>query len=321
MPRQPRSLISIDQLTDEDLRRLVDRGVRLSQDSGTTDRPLDGRIVGIYFRNTSTRTRTAFSSGALRLGAQIISYGPTDLQIQTGESIEDTARVFGSMLDLLVVRSAQGDEAAALAAEGSPGVINAMSASEHPTQALADLTTLAEHFGKLSGLRVLYLGEGNNSAIALALALPRFAGIHLEFRTPRGHGLPADVLRRAAEAARRTGSTVVERHDMDDLPAKVDAVYTTRWQTTGTSKADPDWRTLFAPFQVTTELWQASPDAVFLHDLPAHRGEEVTAEVLDGPRSIAFRQARNKLYSAMAVLEWAAGAESPATGEDGKHDV
>lgn len=315
MRHRPRSLISIDQLTDEDLQGLVERGVQFSRDGGTADRPLDGKIVGIYFRNTSTRTRTAFSAGALRLGGQIISYGPDDLQLKTGESIEDTARVFASMLDLLVIRSAQSEESAALAAEGSLGVINAMSASEHPTQALADLTTLADHFGKLRDLRVLYLGEGNNSAIALALALPRFEGIHLEFRTPKGYGLPEDVLRRAAEAAARTGSTVVEHHHMEDLPAQVDAIYTTRWQTTGTSKPDPDWRTLFAPFQVTVDLWKQSPDAVFMHDLPAHRGEEVTAEVLDGPRSISFPQARNKLYSAMAVLEWAAGDE-----RDGKHD-
>ncbi len=316
--RQPRSLISIDQLTDDDLHALVERGVHLGRGGGAGERPLDGKIVGIYFRNTSTRTRTAFSSGALRLGAQIISYGPDDLQLKTGETVEDTARVFGEMLDMLVIRSAQSaDEAASIASAGSLSVINAMSATEHPTQALTDLTTMAEHFGRITDLRVLYIGEGNNTAIALALALPRLSSVHLEFRTPAGYGLPADVLSRAAAAARRTNSTVVERHDMVDLPADVDVIYTTRWQTTGTSKPDPDWRTRFAPFQVTAELWRKSPGAIFMHDLPAHRGDEVTAQVLDGPRSIAFQQARNKLYSAMAVLEWAGRDDAPTTNTDG----
>jgi ornithine carbamoyltransferase len=320
--QQPRSLISIDQLTDDDLRGLVERGVHFGRRDGANDKPLDGRIVGIYFRNTSTRTRTAFSSGALRLGAQIISYGPDDLQTKTGESIEDTARVFGSMLDMLVIRSAaSADEAGALAAAGSLSVINAMSAVEHPTQALADLTTISEHFGRLTELSVLYVGEGNNTAIALALALPRLKAVRLEFRTPEGYGLPPDVLRRAAAAAQLTNSTVVEHHHMDDLPPNLDVIYTTRWQTTGSSKPDADWRTRFAPFQVTEALWRQSPDAVFMHDLPAHRGEEVAAEVLDGPRSIAFRQARNKLYSAMAVLEWAGAAVAPTLEGDGGRDV
>ncbi|WP_327243872.1 ornithine carbamoyltransferase [Streptomyces sp. NBC_01320] len=312
-----RHLISIDDLTDEDLTSIVARGADFSAGRATGDRPLAGLVAGIYFAKTSTRTRTAFSSGALRLGAQIVSYGPNDLQTNTGETTEDTGRVLAGMLDLLVARTAADPaEMRSWASQGGMSVVNAMSADEHPTQALTDLTTLLGRFGRIEGLRVLYVGEGNNSAAALALALPRFRNITLELRTPPGYGLAAATLARALATAERTGSTVVERHDMEALPEDFDAIYTTRWQTTGTSKPDPDWREVFAPFQVNSTLWKGSPDAVFLHDLPAHRGEEVTAEILDGPASIAFQQAENKMHSAMAVLEWCRTGPvgSPATG-------
>ncbi|MEQ0559935.1 ornithine carbamoyltransferase [Amycolatopsis sp. NEAU-NG30] len=302
-----RHLISLDDLTDDDLRAVVARAVRLA--TGPVPPSLRGDVVGIYFRKTSTRTRTAFSSGALRLGAQIVAYGPGDLQTNTGESIEDTGRVLASMLDVLVARTAADPaELRAIAAQDRMAVVNAMSEDEHPTQALADLATVVQRFGKVDGLRMLYLGEGNNSAAALALALTRFPGTELHLRTPPGYGLTADVLARASAHAARCGSSIVERHDADDLP-EADVVYTTRWETTGTTKPDPDWRKVFAPFQVTTDVWRSSPRAVFMHDLPAHRGEEVTAEVLDGPHSIAFAQAENKLYSAMAALEWCRGKE------------
>ncbi|MEV4562822.1 ornithine carbamoyltransferase [Nonomuraea sp. NPDC049419] len=301
-----RHLISIDDLTDDQLRHIVERGVGFATGRNGAARPLAGQVVGVYFRRTSTRTRTAFSSGALRLGAHIIAYGPDDLQTNTGETTQDTGKVFALMLDALVARTADDPaEMRGWADQDRMSVINAMSSDEHPTQALADLVTLQHRFGAVDGLRVLYVGEGNNTATALALALARFSDVELEFRTPPGYGLPEELLGRAAQRARRTGSSVTERHDMDEGTAKgFDVVYTTRWQTTGTSKPDPDWRRIFQPFQVTERLWEGNPEAVFMHDLPAHRGEEVTAEVLDGPASIAFEQAAGKLHSAMAVLEW-----------------
>lgn len=300
-----RHLLSIDDLTDQDLRFIVAQGVRYGEHPGLRPNSLEGAVVGVYFRKTSTRTRTAFSAGALRLGARTITYGPDDLQTNTGETIEDTGRVLSRMLDVLVARTA-GDpaELRTIAAQDRMSVVNAMTADEHPSQALTDLTTLARRFGEIEGLRVLYVGEGNNSAAALALALARYPGTHLELRTPPGYGLDPAILARAQARAAVSGATVRERHDMDEVPPDLDAVYTTRWQTTGTVKPDPDWRRVFAPFQVTTALWDTSPKAVFLHDLPAHRGEEVTAEVLDGPISLAFDQAENKMHSAMAVLEW-----------------
>ncbi|WP_329567079.1 ornithine carbamoyltransferase [Kitasatospora sp. NBC_01266] len=300
-----RHLISLEDLTDAELRSVVARGAAFADGQGRAARPLDGAVAGIYFRKTSTRTRTAFSAGALRLGGQIVGYGPDDLQLSTGETSQDTGQVFARMLDILVARTAgETAELRAWADQDRMSVVNAMSADEHPTQGLTDLTTLLRQFGRIDGLRVLYVGEGNNTAAALALGLLRFARVELELRTPPGFGLTADIRAKALARAAKSGSRLIERHDMDELPVDVDAVYTSRWQTTGTSKADPNWRRLFEPFRITAALWELSPKAAFLHDLPAHRGEEVTAEVLDGPASIAFDQAANKMYSAMAVLEW-----------------
>ncbi|HEV7710362.1 MAG TPA: ornithine carbamoyltransferase [Asanoa sp.] len=303
-----RHVITLTDLSDVDICHIVARGCEFAAEPGQPSPTLDGAIVGTYFRKTSTRTRTGFTAGALRLGGRVIAYGPDDLQLNTGETVADTARVLGRMVDILVARTAGTDEELReWAAPDGISVVNAMSAAEHPTQALADLTTLQATFGGIDSLRVLYVGEGNNTAAALALALTRFPTVHLELRTPLGYGLAPTVQARARRQAAASAATFVERHDMDDLPAGCDVVYTTRWQTTGTSKPDPDWRRLFAPFQVDATLWKNSPDARFMHDLPAHRGEEVTADVLDGPASIAFDQAANKMFSAMAVLEWCYG--------------
>jgi ornithine carbamoyltransferase len=302
-----RHLLSISDLADEELYHLVERGAAIAGDRTAIERarPLAGRVLGIYFRKTSTRTRTAFSVGALRLGASIVTYGPNDLQENTGEEPTDTARVLSGMLDGLVARtSGTSEELRTYAAQSRMAVVNAMSAREHPTQALTDLTTIAGHFGRVDGVRVRYIGEGNNTAVALALALPRFAGTTLHLNTPAGYGLPPDVLQEATVLAKRSGSTVVEHHDMTPCD-DADVVYTTRWQTTGTSKPDADWRERFAPFHVAEAVLAGQPGAVFMHDLPAHRGEEVAGAVLDGPHSIAFTQADNKLHSAMAVLQWA----------------
>ncbi|HKS47172.1 MAG TPA: ornithine carbamoyltransferase [Amycolatopsis sp.] len=304
-PTTARHLLSITDLTDEDLAYVLARAVDFARGNRPSRPPLDGDIVGVYFEQTSTRTRTAFSSGALRLGAQLVTYGPDDLQTKTGETMVDTIRVLSGMLDILVARATLSPAALAeLATQSTMSFVNAMSAEEHPTQALADLTTLLCHFGRIDGLRLLYVGEGNSTAAALALALTRFPDVELTLCMPPGYGLPATVRAVAVEQARRCGAVLTERHEMAGLPTKVEVVYTTRWQTTGTAKADPHWRETFAPFHVNGGLWKANPDAVFMHDLPAHRGQEVTADVLDGPFSLAFQQAKHKLHSAMAVLEW-----------------
>lgn len=314
-------LLSISDLSAAEQMYLVDRALAIK--AGRMDSPLRGRTVGIYFRKTSTRTRTSFTVGALKLGASTIAYGPDDLQIKTGETLEDTARVLSSYLDALVVRTAASiEEMKTLAQQSSMSVINAMSEYEHPTQAISDLSTIKEHFGRLDGIHVLYVGEGNNTAVALVLAMALAPRMKLSLFTPKGYGIPAEFLAQARGYCRQSGSIITQFHDPQSLPRNVDVVYTTRWITTGSTKPDPNWREQFRGFCVNAALMARvgkKMGTVFMHDLPAVREEDCTSEVLDGPQSITFIQAANKMYSAMAVLEWCmigcAEAQSHSEGE------
>ena len=304
-----RHLLSIVDLESDTLSSLVEKAVAIAEGRWRDRRPLADRVVGIYFRKTSTRTRTAFSGGAMKLGAHVIAYGPNDLQIATGETVPDTARVLANYLDVLVIRTNEKiEEMRQLANQDRMAVINAMSENEHPTQSIADLATLREHFGRLSGLHLLYMGEGNNSASAIALAIARVPGMRLTLVTPEGYGLPAGFVEEVQGLATMHNARVEQIHDLHRLPREVDAVYTTRWLTMGVKKADESWVEKFRPYTVTPEIMvkvsKSDGSTVFLHDLPAMRGYEVVDEVLDGPQSIAFRQAYHKMTSAMAVLDW-----------------
>lgn len=300
-----RNLISLSDLTAEELGHIVSRAVSFGRD-GVDVKTLAGRQVGIYFRKSSTRTRTSFWSGATRLGAAVIAYGPDELQLTTGETVEDTARVLGQYLDALVVRT-NGDMAEIRRLGSSPdlAVVNALTLDEHPTQAIADLATLTEEFGQLAGRHLLCVGEGNSSGAALALAAALTPGLRLTLLCPKGYEVPQDVLDRVDELSGGT-ALVSQVVTPDDVEGPVDAVYTSRWQTMGVPKANPDWLSDFEGFQINDEFLDrfGGPHTVFLHDLPAVRGQEVTDEVLDGPRSRAWRQAHHKMTAAMAVLEW-----------------
>jgi ornithine carbamoyltransferase len=308
-----RHLLSVSDLESETLLSLVENAVAIADGRWRDRRPLADRVVGIYFRKTSTRTRTSFTVGAMKLGAHVISYGPNDLQIVTGETVPDTARVLANYLDALVIRTNESmEEMRQLTNQDRMAIVNAMSENEHPTQSLADLAALRERFGRLSGLHLLYLGEGNNSASAIALAVARVPGMRLTLVTPEGYGLPSCFVEGVQGTAAAHGSEIEHHHDVHRLPRGVDAVYTTRWLTMGVQRADAGWLDKFRPYTVTPEVMDevSKPDGstVFLHDLPAMRGYEVLDEVLDGPQSIAFRQAYHKMTSAMAVLDWCLGA-------------
>lgn len=305
--------LSLAEIGPENVAKLVRDSLAFAVSPASSRGPLLGKVVGIYFKGTSTRTRTAFTVGAIHLGAAVVTYGPNDLQIVTGETVQDTARVLANFLDALVIRTNDTiEEMKTLAHQDSMAIINAMSENEHPSQAIADLTTLHEAFGRLDGVHVLYLGEGNNSAAALALAVAMTPGMRLTLVTPEGYGLPDTILETANNLARRSDAAVEQHHRIDKLPTNVDAVYTTRWQTMGVSKPDPNWKESFRPYSVTQELMArvSKPSGtVFLHDLPAVRGDDVVDEVLDGPQSLAFRQAAHKLTSAMAILNWCLAKE------------
>ena len=307
-----RHVLSILDFNPEDILRLVQKAVDLGTRPETALFPLKGKTVGIYFRRSSTRTRTSFTVAAQRLGAGTIHYGPNDLQIVTGETIGDTARVLSGFLDVLVIRTNQpAAEMKLFASQDRMSIVNAMSEEEHPTQAIADLATIQETLGRLSDVHVLYVGEGNNTAASLALATAMVPGMQLTLVTPAGYGLPDSLLETAHALARKSGSYIEQHHRIDRLPRSVDVVYTTRWQTMGEQKSDPDWRAKFEPHRVTSAMMRmvSKPSGtIFLHDLPAVRGEDVTDEVLDGPQSRAFRQAEYKLFGAMAVLSWCSGS-------------
>jgi ornithine carbamoyltransferase len=307
-----RHVLSIADLSTEILLGLVNDGIAIARGQWDGRKPLDGKVVGIYFKKSSTRTRTSFTVGAMKLGASTLSYGPNDLQIVTGETLQDTARVLANYLDVLVIRTNESiAEMRALADQGrtsTMSIVNAMSDNEHPTQALADLVALKEAFGRLEGLHVLYIGEGNNTTAALALAFGMLPGMRLTIVTPEGYGIPSEVIDQANGFAAHSGSSIEQHHAMDALPRGVDVVYTTRWLTMGVQKKDDDWLDRFRPYTITPEVMQrvSRPGTLFMHDLPAMRGYEVVDEVLDGPQSIAFRQAYHKMTSAMAVLHWCA---------------
>lgn len=304
--REPRGLLSLADLAPDVLGALARRSAELYRDPTAHHEPLLGLLIGVVFTRTSTRTRTAFTAGVERLGGRAVGYGPGDLQTNTGESLADTARMFGMMLDGVVTRTAGPlADMRLLSAESGLPVVNAMAAEEHPTQGVCDLATILLHRGSLDGVQVLYVGEGNNTATALAQGLSHFDGARLHLLTPAGYGLPEDVLKTTTARAAGHGGFVTESHDPADVPAGAEFVYATRWQTTGTSKPDPAWRETFRPFHLDETFLSRTPGALVMHDLPAHRGEDVAGAVLDGPRSIAWSQARMKLYSAMAVLEHA----------------
>lgn len=302
-----RHLVSLVEVGPENLARLIDRALAFAADPAAVP-SLAGKTVGIYFKRTSTRTRSAFTVAAIKLGAVPIAYGPADLQILTGETISDTARVLSGYLDALVIRTNESiDEMRAFASQDEMAVINAMSDTEHPTQAVADLVTMKEIFGRLRGVEILYVGEGNNTAAALALAVSLTPGMRLAVATPEGYGLQPEVIESARRLCRQSGSVVEQYHDLSAHPGAFDVVYTTRWQTMGVQKPDPHWKEKFIPYRVTQDLmrrFSKNGTTVFMHDLPAVRGDDVVDEVLDGPRSVAFRQAKHKLTSAMAVLSW-----------------
>jgi ornithine carbamoyltransferase len=297
--------ISLRDVTSELLADLVKRSVEFAG-ARPARPPLSGRAVGIYFRKTSTRTRTAFWRAATLLGADVITYGPEDLQVVTGESLADTARVLERYLDALVVRTNDEiDEMRQLACADGLAVINALTKDEHPTQAVADMSVLAEEFGTLSGRHVLYVGEGNSSAAALALATALTPGLRLTLLVPPGYGLPDPASFRTGKIS-NDESQVLECHSLEEVEVPIDAVYTSRWLTMGVEKNDPDWLSKFMPYQVNRAMLArvGNEQTIFLHDLPAVRGQEVTNDVLDGYESRAWRQASHKMSSAMAILEW-----------------
>jgi ornithine carbamoyltransferase len=306
-----RHFLSVAELGPATLERLSDDAVAIARGAWDGREPLRGKYVGLYFQSPSTRTRTSFTVGAMKLGAHTVAYGPSDLAPSPGERLEDTGRALAQYLDVLVVRASEPvSQMEALGAQGKMSVVNAMSDTEHPSQAIADLSAIKDVFGRLEGIHILHLGEGNNTAAAQMLAVAQIPGMRMTLVSPRGYGLSAQTLARAHALAKQSGAIVEEHHRMDRLPRGVDVVYTTRW-TIGTPKIESDWMTQFRPYAITpalmAEVSRREGGTVFLHDLRAMRGFEVMDAVLDGPQSRASTLAYHKMSAGMAVLSYCAG--------------
>jgi ornithine carbamoyltransferase len=314
-----RNLISLADLTPAELGCIVTRAAGFARD-GVRHRTLTDRQAGIYFRRPSTRTRTSFWAAATRLGAGTITFGPGELQLTSGETLEDTSRVLGQYLDALVIRTnADVGEMRRLGTCPDLAVINALSLNEHPTQAIADLSTLTEHFGGLAGRHLLVVGEGNSTGAALALAGALTPELRITLLCPDGYQVPKTTMDLADELAGQYqggqyqgGQYQAGQHqvrlitDPDLVEGPVDAIYASRWQTMGEPKTDPHWLAAFEGFSVDRRFFDRyrGPHTIFMHDLPAVRGQEVTDEILDGECSLAWRQAYHKMTAAMAILEW-----------------
>jgi ornithine carbamoyltransferase len=298
-----RDLLTILDLTKDEIHTLLDLAQLRKRQwfEGTLEPVLNRKILGLLFVKPSTRTRLSFEAAIVRLGGSCIFMTAQDTQLARKEPLSDTARVLSRYIDALAVRTFAQEDVAELARHAAIPVINALTDSHHPCQVLSDLLTIKEKRGTLDNLRVAWVGDGNNVAHSWIDAAARL-GFTLLLACPAGYLPQPDVLERAR--AFGTGDIVL----VDDPCAAVaaaDAINTDVWTSMGQEREAEDRRAIFAPYQVNDALLAAAPaHAIVMHCMPAHRGEEITAEVMEGPRSVIIDQAENRLYFQMALLEW-----------------
>jgi ornithine carbamoyltransferase len=293
-----RHFLSLLDLSAAELRALVARSTELKamRQRDENYEPLRNKVLGMIFEKSSTRTRVAFEAAMLQFGGHAIFLSPRDTQLGRGEPIEDTARVLSRMVDVVMIRTYEHSKLEQFAAYSQVPVINALTDREHPCQLLADMQTYFEHRGDIRGKTVVWLGDGNNMCHSYIHAAQRL-DFELRVACPEGYCPDAAELHAAD-----THVTL-----MDDPAAAArdaDLVVTDVWASMGQEEQEEARRAAFAPYQVNAELMAlAKPDALFMHCLPAHRDEEVTGEVIDGPQSVAWEEAENRLHSQKALLE------------------
>jgi len=263
---------------------------------------LPGRTLGMIFQKPSTRTRVSFEVGIAELGGRGLFLSAGDLQLGRGETIRDTATVLSRYLDAIMIRTFEQDDVEQLAESADIPVINGLTDYAHPCQALADLMTIRERLGRLSGVRLAYLGDGNNVCISLMVGAARF-GMRFVAATPQGYEPDETAVSAARRAAVQMGGTVELVRDPADAVREAEVVYTDVWTSMGQEEESERRRKDLASYQINDELLsQASADAIVLHCLPAHYGEEITEEVLYGPRSAVWDQAENRLHAQKALM-------------------
>jgi ornithine carbamoyltransferase len=298
--KRPAHYLSVLDLPPEAIVRLLERALELKRDPGQAADKLAGRTAALVFQKPSLRTRVSFEVAMLELGGHAVYLSPAEIQLGQREGVVDAARVLSRYVDVIVARVFLHSDVVDLAANASVPVVNALSDREHPCQILADLLTLYERRGTLEGLRLAYVGDGNNVAHSLALAAPAL-GIDLRFACPDGYE-PDPTIMEQAQAEVRRGSLELFR-DPRDAVRDADAVYTDAWYSMG-QESEADARApIFRRYQLNAELLaHAGPDVVAMHCLPAHRNHEITDEVMDGPASVVYDQAENRLHAQKALL-------------------
>ncbi|MGZ6267228.1 MAG: ornithine carbamoyltransferase [Candidatus Limnocylindrales bacterium] len=295
-------LLTLDSLGGEGIHHVLDLAANAKRLKGMTRDALPGGKVGLIFDKPSLRTRVSFEAAAWGLGMLPITLRSDEIQIGQRESIPDSARILSSYLSALVIRTFEQDKVEELARYASIPIVNALTDDHHPCQALADVMTLQEEFGGFTGLRVAFVGDGNNVCHSLIQAAG-WLGFTLAVSAPEGYEPKAEIVEAARLNCRTNGGGIELGHDPRAAVEGADAVYTDVWASMGQEKEREDRARAFAGYRVDAALMGlASPRAIFLHCLPAHRGDEVTDEVMDGPQSRVWDEAENRWYTEQALL-------------------
>jgi ornithine carbamoyltransferase len=299
----PKDFLSVADWSKEELEGMLRRAQELRRLHHADERPqtLQGRTLAMYFEKPSLRTHVTFEAGMAKLGGHAVLLRPEQVGIGTRESAEDVARNLSRWVDCIMARTFSHELVSELAGHASIPVINGLTDLLHPCQAMADLQTIADVM-EPEKATLAWVGDGNNVANSLAL-LAGGMGMKMRIATPSSHQPDEGVMQRARELARQSGSELSWSEDPHEAVAGADFVYTDTWTSMGQEEEAEQRRRIFAGYQVNDQLLEGAPEARLMHCLPAHRGEEVTAELLDGPRSLIFEQAENRLHAQNAILE------------------
>lgn len=267
------------------------------------NRPIfKGKILGMMFHKPSLRTRVSFEVAMKHLGGDAIMLYPQEIGLGTRESVPDVARVLSGYVQGIMARVYAHEQLLTLAEYSRVPVINGLSDYNHPCQAMTDMLTIYEHYGQLQGLKLAYVGDGNNVAVSLLVAAARF-GVNMAMATPEGYEVPAPTRQLADQLAATTGMTIEYATHAEQVVTQADVIYTDTWVSMGQEAESAERRATFQPFQVNSALvQQAKPQSIVMHCLPAHRGDEITDDVADGPQSAIFQQAANRLHAQKAIL-------------------
>jgi len=300
-----KDLLEIAHLTKAEIDAIFDTTRKLKEHEVSADEQweiLNGKTLAMIFEKPSLRTRVSFETGIFQLGGHGIYLSPSDISLGKRESVADVARTLDRMCDIIMARVFEHEKVTELAKYASVPVINGLSDLEHPCQALADLYTVLEKKGKLEGLKLAFIGDGNNVAHSLMLLAAK-VGMNFSLGCPEGYDPDPNILAASQTFAKETGATIEVIHDPAKAAQDADVIYTDVWASMGQEDEAAERAKVFAPYQVNVELMKnAKPDALFLHCLPAHRGSEVTDEVVDSPQSVVFDEAENRLHVQKAVM-------------------